>query len=186
MEKQITIDKNLPNYLTMARILVIPIIVLTFYFDSYKFMHQLGGFLFIAASVTDFIDGYLARRFNIESSFGQMFDPIADKLLIGCVIIMLVKKGKVGEIPCLLILSREFMVAGMREFLAQIKVSVPVSRLAKVKTFVQMFALSILIIGSKGSGIEYLDLFGQISLWVAAILTIVTGYSYVQACVKYM
>ncbi|MFP3034128.1 MAG: CDP-alcohol phosphatidyltransferase family protein, partial [Candidatus Tisiphia sp.] len=110
---------------------------------------------------------------------------IADKLLVGCVIIMLVKKGAAGEIPCLLILAREFLVAGLREFLALIQVSIPVSRLAKIKTFTQMFALSALILGSKGSGIIYMDLIGQIALWIAALLTVVTGYSYLKACSKY-
>lgn len=180
-----TIDKNLPNYLTVARILIIPIIVLTFYFDDTKFAHQFGAILFLLASITDFIDGYLARKFHVTSTFGAMLDPIADKLLIGCVIIMLVKQKRADEIPCILILAREFLVAGMREFLAQIMVSVPVSRLAKIKTVMQMFAITILILGTKGSGFEYLDLFGRILLWVAAILTTVTGFSYLQACSKY-
>ena len=179
------IDKNIPNYLTIIRILVIPIIVLSFYLENSKLAHQIGAVSFIFASITDFFDGYIARKFNIVSNFGELFDPIADKLLVGCVLIMLVKKGRVGEIPCLLILAREFLVAGLREFLAQIRVSVPVSRLAKVKTFVQMFALTILILGSKGSGISYLDLMGQIALWVAAALTVITGYSYFKACSDY-
>ena len=114
-----------------------------------------------------------------------MLDPVADKLLVGCVIVMLVKKGRAGEIPCLLILAREFLIAGLREFLAIIRVSVPVSRLAKIKTFVQMLAITILILGSKGSGIIYLDLVGQITLWLAALLTIITGFSYFKVCSKY-
>lgn len=179
------IDKNIPNYLTVVRIIVIPIIVLSFYLENSKLAHQLGAIMFVFASVTDFFDGYIARKFNIVSNFGEFFDPIADKLLVGCVLIMLVKKGRVGEIPCLLILAREFLVAGLREFLAQIRVSVPVSRLAKIKTFVQMFALTILILGAKGSGVASLDLIGQTALWIAAILTIITGYSYLRACSNY-
>ena len=179
------IDKNIPNYLTIIRILVIPIIVLSFYLENSKFAHQVGAISFIFASVTDFFDGYIARKFNIVSNFGELFDPIADKLLVGCVLIMLVKKGRVVEIPCLLILAREFLVAGLREFLAQIRVSVPVSRLAKAKTFVQMFALTILILGSKGSEIDSMDLIGQIALWIAAALTVITGYSYFKACKDY-
>jgi CDP-diacylglycerol--glycerol-3-phosphate 3-phosphatidyltransferase len=179
------IDKNLPNYLTIARILVIPIIVMTFYFENSKIAHQIGAILFVFASITDFFDGYFARRYNLISSFGKMLDPIADKLLVGCVIVMLVKKGRAGEIPCLLILAREFLVAGLREFLALIRVSVPVSSLAKAKTFVQMFAITILILGSKGSDISCLDLLGQIALWLAALLTIITGFSYFKACSKY-
>ncbi len=179
------IDKNIPNYLTIARIMVIPIIIMTFYLDNSKFAHRIAALLFILVSITDFFDGYLARKFDVVSSFGKIFDPIADKLLVGCIIIMLVKKGIAGEIPCLLILTREFLVAGLREFLALIQVSIPISRLAKIKTFTQMFALSALILGSKGSDIMYMDLIGQIALWIAALLTIVTGYSYLQACSKY-
>lgn len=181
-----TIDKNLPNYLTIIRMLIIPVIVFTFYFENSKLAHQVGASLFVVASITDFADGYLARKFNITSNFGAMFDPIADKLLVGCVIIMLVKKGYANEIPCLMILAREFLVAGLREFLAQIKVSVPVSRLAKLKTFIQMLALTILILGSKGSGISVLDDIGQVILMIAAVLTAFTGYSYLKACNEYL
>ncbi|HJD56489.1 MAG TPA: CDP-diacylglycerol--glycerol-3-phosphate 3-phosphatidyltransferase [Rickettsia endosymbiont of Pyrocoelia pectoralis] len=178
------IDKNLPNYLTIARILVIPVIVITFYLNT-PCARKIGALLFVLASITDFFDGYVARKYNLVTSFGKMLDPIADKLLVGCVIVMLLKKDNIDEIPCLLILSREFLVSGLREFLALVKVSVPVSTLAKTKTFLQMFALSILILGSKGSGIIYLDLVGEIILWIAAFLTIITGYSYFKACKKY-
>ncbi|XLM33273.1 MAG: CDP-diacylglycerol--glycerol-3-phosphate 3-phosphatidyltransferase [Rickettsia africae] len=178
------IDKNLPNYLTIARIMVIPVIILVFYINN-SLARTLGALLFVLASITDFFDGYIARKYNLVTSFGKMFDPIADKLLVGCVIIMLLKKDNVDEIPCLLILAREFLVSGLREFLTLVKVSVPVSRLAKVKTFLQMFALSILILGSKGSGIIYLDIVGEIILWIAAFLTIITGYSYFKVCKKY-
>lgn len=177
--------KNIPNILTVTRIAVIPIIILTFYFEDAVFAHKLGAGLFVLACVTDFLDGYLARKFNLQSSFGIMLDPIADKLLVGSVLMMLVKFGRAQELPCLLILVRELTVTGLREFLAQLRVSVPVTELAKVKTAVQMTALTILILGSKGSGIEYLDLIGQISIWVAAILTVVTGYSYFKAATKY-
>lgn len=178
--------KNIPNYLTVLRMVAIPVIVMTFYFEDSKFAHRLGGVIFAAASLTDFFDGYLARRYNIVSSFGQMFDPIADKVLVGCVLIMLVKAGRADEVPCLLILAREFTVAGLREFLAQISVSVPVTRLAKIKTTLQMISMTMLIFGSVGSGIKYLDLTGHVFLWISAILTIVTGYSYLQACSKYL
>jgi cardiolipin synthase len=179
------IDKNIPNYLTISRIVVIPIIIMTFYLDNSKFAHRLGALLFVLASITDFFDGYIARKFNLVSGFGKMFDPIADKLLVGCVIVMLVKKDIAGEVPSLLILSREFLVAGLREFLALIRVSVPVSRLSQVKTLMQMFALTTLILGSKGSDIIYMDLIGQTALWCAALLTVITGYSYLRACIKH-
>ncbi len=180
------IDKNLPNYLTIFRIGIIPIIIMTFYLENSRFAHKFGAILFLLAGISDFIDGYIARKFGLVSRFGQMFDPIADKLLIGSVIIMLVKKNIAPEIPCLLILAREFLVAGLREFLALVKVSLPVSRLAKVKTFMQIFALFTLILGSKGSGIESLDLIGQITLWFAAILTMITGLAYLKASSKYL
>lgn len=180
-----SIDKNIPNYLTMLRIAAIPIILMTFYFEDSKFAHRLGGGIFAIASITDFFDGYLARKFNIVSSFGKMFDPIADKVLVGCVIVMLVKDGRADEVPCLLILAREFTVAGLREFLAQLQVSVPVTRLAKIKTSIQMLAITMLLVGSVGSGIEAMDIIGHICLWIAAILTIVTSYSYLQASSKY-
>jgi len=179
------IDKNIPNYLTILRMVAIPIIIMTFYFEDSKFAHRLGAVIFAIASVTDFFDGYLARKFNIVSSFGKMFDPIADKVLIGCVVVMLVKDGRADEVPCLLILAREFTVAGLREFLAQIRVSVPVTRLAKLKTTIQMIAITMLLLGSVGSGIAYLDIIGHIFLWIAAILTVITGYSYLQASSKY-
>lgn len=179
------VSKNLPNYLTVLRIVIIPIIVATFYYENSVVAHRIGAFLFVFASITDFFDGYIARRYNLISIFGRMLDPIADKLLVGSVIIMLVKQGRASEIPCLLILAREFLVAGLREFFAQIMVSVPVSRLAQVKTFVQMTALTMLILGSKGSGIKYVDMLGQITLFVAAILTVITGVSYFKACSKH-
>ena len=177
--------KQIPNILTVTRIVVIPIIILTFYFEDAVFAHKLGAGLFALACLTDFFDGYLARKFNLQSRFGIMLDPIADKLLVGSVLMMLVKFERAQEIPCLLILIRELIVTGLREFLAQVHVSVPVSELAKVKTAVQMGALTILILGSKGSGIESLDIIGQVSIWIASILTMVTGYSYLKASIKY-
>ncbi|HJK86437.1 MAG TPA: CDP-diacylglycerol--glycerol-3-phosphate 3-phosphatidyltransferase [Candidatus Megaira endosymbiont of Nemacystus decipiens] len=179
------IDKNLPNYLTVLRIVAIPIIIATFYFDNSSFAHQLGGILFIFASLTDFLDGYIARKYNLVSSFGKVFDPIADKVLVGCTLLMLVRNGNAPAIPCLLILSREFIVSGFREFLIQVKVSLPVSQIAKIKTTIQMFSIAILIIGSKGSGIESLDLIGKLLLWLATFMTIISGYAYFKACMKH-
>jgi CDP-diacylglycerol--glycerol-3-phosphate 3-phosphatidyltransferase len=177
--------KNLPNILTVFRICVIPVIVITFYFDDKIFAHRLGAFLFALAAVTDFLDGYLARSYGLETKFGKMLDPIADKLLVGAVLLMLVAFRKVAELPCLLILMREFFIAGLREFLAEIHVSVPVSKLAQVKTFIQMFSLFLLLLGSKGSGIGVMDSIGQVFLWIASIVTIFTGYVYFKASLKY-
>ncbi len=179
------INKNLPNYLTIFRLASIPLIVATFYFEESRLARILGCAIFMIAGVSDFFDGYLARRFNIVSGFGRMFDPIADKVLVGCVLVMLVKYNRAAEIPALLILAREFVVAGLREFLAQLHVSVPVDWLAKLKTAVQMLALTLLILGSKGSGVEFLDYLGGVCLWVAAALTLVTGFSYLKASYRY-
>lgn len=158
---------------------------MSFYFDDSKFAHRLGGFIFAMASLTDFLDGYLARKYNVVSKLGQILDPIADKVLVGCVLVMLVKSGRANEVPSLLILAREFVVAGLREFLAQVSVRVPVTRLAKLKTTIQMISITMLIIGSVGSGIKCLDSVGHFFLWTSAILTLVTGYSYLKACSKY-
>ena len=111
------IARNIPNILTAIRILVIPIIILTFYFDDKAFAHKLSATLFGLACITDFFDGYLARKFNWYSKLGEMLDPIADKLLVSAIILMLVRFEKAQEIPCLLILMREIAVTGMREFL---------------------------------------------------------------------
>ena len=173
--------ESVPNLLTITRIIIIPIIISTFYFDDIVFAHRLGAALFFFASVTDFFDGYLARKFKCQSTFGEMFDPIADKILIASILLMLVKFRKIQVFPCLLILAREFFVTGMREFLSQISISIPVSKLAKIKTTMQMIAIFTLLLGSKGTGVASLDLLGKVMLWIAAILTIVTGYSYFKA-----
>lgn len=178
--------KNIPNTLTVMRIIIIPIIILSFYFDDIVFAHQFSAGLFLLASLTDFLDGFIARKFSVQSNFGKMLDPIADKLLIGAILLMLVEFKKAEVLPCILILSREFLVSGLREFLAGVQVSVPVSHMAKLKTTVQMGALFILLLGSKGSEVVHLDLIGKISLWVAAILTIITGYSYFKASYIYL
>jgi cardiolipin synthase len=170
--------RNLPNYLTIARILCIPIIILTFYFEDVIFARRISAFLFLIAAITDFFDGYIARKFNLQSNFGRMLDPIADKLIVSSIMIMLVKYRKINEIPCILIMMREIVVTGMREFLANTNISVPVSNLAKIKTFVQMAAIFLLLIGNKGSMLDFVDISGKILLWIAAILTVFTGYSY--------
>jgi CDP-diacylglycerol--glycerol-3-phosphate 3-phosphatidyltransferase len=178
--------KNIPNIITIFRILTIPIIIITFYFDNLVLAHRISALLFAIASISDFVDGFIARKFNIISGFGRMFDPIADKVLVGTVLLMLVKFRKVDVVPCLLILSREFIVSGLREFLAEIKVSIPVSTLGKFKTFVQMASITLLLLGSKGSGIEFLDMLAQILLWFAALLTLISSYSYLKASKNYI
>lgn len=178
--------KNIPNIITIFRILTIPLIIVTFYFDDLVLAHRISSLLFAIASISDFIDGFIARKFNVISKFGRMFDPIADKVLVGTVLLMLAKFRKIDVIPCLVILAREFVVSGLREFLAEIRVNIPVSTLGKIKTFVQMGSITLLLLGSKGSGINQMDCIAQNLLWFAALLTIISSYSYLRASKNYM
>lgn len=141
--------------------------------------------VFVIAAITDYADGWLARSRNLESRLGQMLDPIADKLLVAAALVMLVYNDDIRGfviIPALIILAREILVSGMREFLATISVQVPVSSVSKFKTAVQLVALAMLILAP---AVEHvwggLHFAGIVSLWGAAILTIYTGFSYVQA-----
>jgi CDP-diacylglycerol--glycerol-3-phosphate 3-phosphatidyltransferase len=178
--------KALPNILTLSRIFIIPAIIGTFYFGDSKVAHQVAAALFLLAGVTDFLDGHLARAWSIQSALGKFLDPIADKLIVGAVIVMLVRYDRVDVLPSIAIICREILVSGLREFLAEIRVSVPVSEMAKVKTAVQMIAMFLLLLGSKGSDIMVTDLVGRIALWVAAGLTVFTGYAYLKAGLQYI
>lgn len=177
--------RKLPNILTLSRIIIIPIIIISFYFPDNLFARRFATILFLLAGITDFLDGYLARMWHSQSNFGRFLDPIADKLLVGAIILMLVHFGRVDILPALAIICREILVSGLREFLAEIRISIPVSKLAKIKTTVQIAAISILLLGSKGSGITGFDTLGRVSLWIAAILTILTGYVYLQAGLRH-
>ena len=185
-------QKTLPNILTLSRIIIIPILVASFYSNRWfsevdaQMAHWIAAGLFAAASITDFFDGYLARIWKVESKLGQFLDPIADKLLVVTAIVMLVHFDRAHIIPSLTILCREILVSGLREFLGQINVGVPVSKLAKVKTGVQMLALFLLILGTEGSGEEITKYIGNIALWIAAGLTLVTGYAYLKSGLKHM
>ncbi len=176
---------NLPNILTLSRILAIPIVV-PFMFMVPPLGNWLAFSVYTFACVTDFFDGYLARAWSQQSSFGRFLDPIADKLLVAAVLLMLVGVGPVDGIhmlPALVILCREILVSGLREFLADARVGVPVTVLAKWKTTVQMLALGFLIIGRAGPDFGPLSTtdVGLLGLWGAAILTLVTGYDYLRA-----
>ena len=180
---------SLPNILTLSRILVIPALVVTFYLDQ-----PLGSWiafvLFVAAGLTDFFDGYLARATGTVSKVGQFLDPIADKLMVGAVIIMLVAVDWVAGVhvvAALIIMCREILVSGLREFLAGVRVSVPVTKLAKWKTTFQMVALGALvwIPGASAIGVPAREV-GLVCLWVAAILTLYTGYDYLRAGLLHM
>ena len=180
---------NLPNILTLSRIAAIPVLVGLLYFHD-PITRWIGLGLFTLAGITDYFDGYLARHWNQVSPLGRFLDPIADKLLVASLIVMLVAIGDVRGlvvIPAIIILGREILVSGLREFLAEIKVPMPVSKLAKWKTTIQMFALGFLIVGEEaGPDILPMAFIGDTGLWIAAILTLITGYDYLARGLKHM
>lgn len=179
--------KSLPNLLTLSRILVLPAIIATFYFHT-PLASWLALGLFIAAGVTDFFDGYLARTWNVQSRLGQFLDPVADKLLVATIILMLVFRDRIEGwtvLAALVILCREITVSGLREFLAEIKISVPVSKLAKWKTTVQLFAIGFLLLGDGAAPFPAATI-GTAGLWIAAVLTLYTGYDYLRAGLRHM
>lgn len=189
---------NIPNLLTMARIWAIPAIVLMMFLDKLAANADkptwawIGVGLFILAGITDYLDGYLARHLNQLSRFGRILDPIADKLLVGSILIMLAWQGKLDSImifPAVIILCREILVSGLREFLAEIQVGCPVTKLAKWKTTCQMIALPVLMVAKpnySGFASNFFTWVGWIALWGAAVLTVKTGYDYWKSGRKYM
>ncbi|MDC0056843.1 CDP-diacylglycerol--glycerol-3-phosphate 3-phosphatidyltransferase [Alphaproteobacteria bacterium] len=178
---------NLANILTICRILVIPIIVAFIYLKS-PFYGWMAFILFCLASITDYFDGYIARIRNEVSNLGTFLDPIADKLLVASVILILTSKEVIADwetIPALIILLREIAVSGLREYLAGIKVSVPVSKIAKLKTSLQLIALAILILSESGISFIPILFIGKIALWSAAIMTLYTGYDYLKSGIRH-
>jgi cardiolipin synthase len=174
---------SIPNLLTLSRILVIPLVIATFYMagDSARW---LGCALFSAAGLTDWLDGHVARRWEQQSELGRFLDPIADKLLVSATLLMLTAYGRLPQgalLPALVILCREILVSGLREYLATLRVGMPASRLAKWKTTIQMVAIGFLIVGDAGPAILPVTAIGGTLLWLAAILTLVTGYDYLRA-----
>ena len=175
--------KSLANKLTVSRILVIPFILVLLAIPA-AWAAWTALFLFGMAGVTDGLDGYLARRDNQITRIGQFLDPIADKLLIAAVILMLVYNKQIDGItviPAVIILLREVAVSGLREFLAGVRVSVPVSTLAKRKTMVQIFALGFLIVGRYAPTSIPSTLIGDIGMWIAGTLTVFTAWDYWRA-----
>ncbi len=178
---------NLSNFLTLIRIAVIPIIVFCIYLKS-PFFGWMAFVLFCLASITDYFDGYLARLRNEVTNFGTFLDPIADKLLVAAVILILTSKGVIKDwdtIPALIILLREITVSGLREYLAGIKVSIPVSRIAKLKTLLQLAALALLILSESGINMSPILYLGKIFLWISAMLTLYTGYDYIKSSIRH-
>lgn len=179
---------SLPNVLTYLRILAVPAVVLCLYLipDDAGRWWALG--VYIAACITDWLDGFLARVWRQQSVLGRMLDPIADKLLVGATLLMLTFDGTIGKIhvmAAVIILCREILVSGLREFLAELNVRVHVTQLAKWKTTVQMTALGVLLAGPAGDkllpGVTWT---GLAMLWVAALLTLWTGYDYLKAAIR--
>ncbi len=179
-------SNNIPNILTLSRLLAIPLIIASFYIEDRKLANITGGFLFLFASITDFLDGFLARKYNLETKFGVIFDPISDKVLVACTMLMLIKFNKAEALPCILIISREFIISGIREYLVKEGITIPVSFLGKLKTFTQMVALFALIIGNVGFGMEGIDRIGNILLWISAILSVYSAISYLRSYAKYI
>jgi cardiolipin synthase (CMP-forming) len=174
---------TLPNLLTLSRIVVIPLVILTFYMPS-PLGPWVGCGLFALAGVTDWLDGRLARAWSQQSELGRFLDPIADKLLVATTLFMLAVMGRFSPasiLPALVILCREILVSGLREHLASARVRVPVSRLAKWKTGIQMVAIGVLLVGDAGPAGVPVRLAGEALLWIAAALTMLTGYDYLRA-----
>ena len=167
---------NWPNNLTLIRICSIPFIVIFLYFPN-KITCLLAGFLFIVASITDYLDGFLARKYNLVTPVGELLDPIADKLLISSSLIMLVKHGWLDAWIVIIIIGREIMITGLRAISAQKGTIIPADRYGKLKMFLQIIAISFLIIHYPIGGINW-NFYGYILIWIALLLTVFSGVNY--------
>lgn len=180
---------SLPNILTYGRIAAVPVMAAVLFFGKGVSAHWLAFAIFVAACITDWLDGYLARIWEQQSDLGRMLDPIADKLLVGVTLLILVSTGIIAGWSlwaALIILSREILVSGLREFLAELNVKVHVTQLAKWKTVMQFIALALLVAGPAAEQhIPGINTVGLVILWLAAILTLVTGYDYLKAGIKH-
>jgi len=181
---------SLPNLLTYLRLAAVPGLVAVMFFLEGSLANWAALGVFAFAGVTDFLDGYIARAWQQQSALGQMLDPIADKLLVGAALLMLVAIGTISGWSiwaAVIILSREILVSGLREFLAGLNVTVTVTQLAKWKTTVQMVALCFLLAGEAGDRlIGGATTVGLSLLWVAALVTLYTGYDYFRAGLKHV
>lgn len=185
---------NIPNMLTYGRILAVPLILLCFYLEGRQrptdFARWSALFIFMAASFTDYLDGYLARIWKQTSNIGRMLDPIADKLLVSAVLLLLAHDRTIDKYSlwaAIIILCREILVSGLREYLAELKVSVPVTQLSKWKTTIQMIAIGFLLAGPAGDDLfPFVTDIGIGLLWISAIVTLYTGYDYFRAGMKHI
>ena len=182
---------SIPNLLTYARLAAVPALAALMFFWQGETGRWLAAALFALAGITDFFDGYLARAWSQQSLLGRMLDPIADKLLVGAALLLLVADQTISGWSfwaALIILSREILVSGLREFLVELNVTVAVSRLAKWKTTLQMLALCVLLVGQSGNAVCACNAvnFGLALLWAAALLTLYTGFDYFRAGLKHL
>ena len=176
---------KIPNYLTIGRIIIVPIFVFAYYLPGF-YGDVIPFALFLIASFTDFLDGLLARMYKEESKLGELLDPIADKIIVATALILLVMNGTIKNyevIAAIIILTREILISGLREFLAKGQISMQVTGLSKLKTFIQMISIAILLTGESGNKlINFQDYnaqtIGIILLWLSAGLTLYTGYDY--------
>ncbi len=184
----------LPNLLTYGRIVAVPVVVAAMYWQSILqgglWLRWLALVIFIAAGVTDFLDGYFARTWHQQSQLGRMLDPIADKLLVASCLLMLAADETIrgwSLFAAIIILCREILVSGLREFLAELRVSVPVTRLAKWKTTWQLVAVGFLLLGEAGDQIvPVVTTIGLVLLWTSALVTLYTGWDYLRAGVRHL
>ncbi len=184
----------LPNLLTYGRIVAVPVVVAAMYWQSILqgglWLRWLALFIFIAAGVTDFLDGYFARTWHQQSQLGRMLDPIADKLLVASCLLMLAADETIrgwSLFAAIIILCREILVSGLREFLAELRVSVPVTRLAKWKTTWQLVAVGFLLLGEAGDQIvPVVTTIGLVLLWTSALVTLYTGWDYLRAGLRHL
>ena len=178
---------KIPNILTIGRMILVPVFIGTFYLPG-AMGNWIPFIIFVLASFTDFLDGLLARLYKEESKLGELLDPIADKIIVASALILLVMDNTIESyevIAAIIIMIREILISGLREFLAKVQITMPVTDLAKFKTFIQMFAIATLLTGESGNKIlnfgDYnAHSIGIALLWLAAFLTIYTGYDYVR------
>jgi CDP-diacylglycerol--glycerol-3-phosphate 3-phosphatidyltransferase/cardiolipin synthase len=190
MHKRRTSPLSLPNILTYGRILAVPVVVACLFPPVEDWVRWIAFAAFISAAVTDYFDGYIARLWGQQSSLGRMLDPIADKLLVSSCLLMLAADGTIkgwSLWAAVVILCREVLVSGLREFLAELRVSVPVTRLAKWKTAAQLLALGFLLAGPAGERVlPGTTLMGLVLLWLSALVTLYTGYDYFRTGVRHL
>ena len=181
---------SLPNLLTYGRILAIPALVGLLFWPKDDWVRWIALAVYVLAAVTDYLDGWIARAWSQQSAIGRMLDPIADKLLVCALLLMLVHTETIkgwAIWAAIVILCREILVSGLREFLAELKVSVPVSKIAKWKTTAQLLALGFLVAGPAGDTVlPHNTLIGIVMLWIAAGLTIYTGWDYFNAGIRHL